>query len=813
MSVLSRISGGLLVLSMLSACTNSTKLQTDKFAFEINQEGYFTSLVDILNEKNILPNGEPAPIMQIRKDGAFLLPEMFSPAQEKGEYILHFDNSEIQARIKIEEKGSHLRLELLEITESDNIDLILWGPYASTISQIVGETVGVVRDSVFAFGIQALNLKTLGGFPYEESDVDRAYDIFESNDLVDIADSLKVLYRGHTAEKTEFGSKLQAYCRDRSQDRIIPNWNHDFYLAPAYSDGGLVGSAIALFGCPAEEALQTIGEIELAENLPHPILDGEWGKTVISATASYLIMNFGEETLDLAMELTKEAGLKYLYHGGPFLNWGHFDLNSHEFPDNWESMRRCVERAEKQDIRLGLHTLSNFITTNDPYVSPVPDPRLAIVGSSEISKDLSSSEKEIPIADPKFFNQMKNNSLHAVRIENELVRYQSVSDSEPWTLLNCERGAFGTSATSHSAQTPISKLMDHGYKTFLTNIELSDEVALTLADLYNKTGLRQISFDGLEGNWSTGMGQYGRQLFTQLWYDNLSPENQGKIITDASNPGHFFWHMYTRMNWGEPWYAGFRESQTQYRLLNQSYYRRNLMPSMLGWFRMTPEISMEDIEWLLARAAGFDAGFALVTSPATVDSHGMGKKVLAKIKVWETARLAGAFPPKVKKEMEDISNEYHLEADGPSGWNLYKASLVKGDYKNIVKQPGEPRITTLDLKNPNPEQPVQFVISNGKDCVVTNITLDIDGFKKVLIPLDIPPNHHLKYTGGSYITLYDNTWHEIEKARMVQNQLMLNQGDHQILFEATFTKGPEEASIHMEFRTLSLPLPLIAEKK
>jgi len=811
MKLLNIITRSLLLAIILVGCDVKTLFHTDNLDFAINDKGYFTALTDNLHGTNRLAQGGDSPIMQIRRNGNFLQPEKLTTATMPGEYILEFDDSKIQALLKIEETGSHLRLELVDLQGTGDIDLIVWGPYSTDISQIIGETVGVVRDSAFAIGIQSLNLKTLGGYPYEESDVDRAYDIFESNDLVDVADSLKVLYRGHTAEKREYGSVIQAYCRNRSTERTIPNWNHEYYIAPAFNDGGVVGSAIAIFGCPEEKALETLGKIELAENLPHPILDGEWAKTIPSASASYLIMNFGEETLDLAMDLTREAGLKYLYHGGPFLNWGHFDLNPTEFPDNWESLERCVDRAGEVGIRLGLHTLSNFITTNDPYVTPVPDPRLAIVGSSELSKDITASQKDIPISDPKFFNQMKNNTLHSVRIGNEIIRYRIVSDTEPWNLLDCERGAFGTTAVSYPAGTRANKLMDHGYKTFLTNIELSEEVALKIADLYNQTGLRQISFDGLEGNWSTGLGQYGRQRFTQTWYDNLIPDLQGKVITDASNPGHFFWHIYTRMNWGEPWYAGFRESQTQYRLLNQSYYRRNLMPSMLGWFRMTPEISIEDIEWLLARAAGFDAGFALVTSPATVDSHGMGKQVLALIKLWETARLAGAFPEEIKKEMEDINNEYHLEAAGPAAWNLYSATLVKADYINIEKQPGEPRITSIEMKNPNPDQPVQFVLTADDKSRLDNITLDIDGYKKVLIPLELLPSHHLKYSGGSYISLFDASWNFIKKARLIQNQMMLEQGEHQIKFEGQFMEGDKDAKVHLEFRTTSLPRRISSE--
>jgi hypothetical protein len=169
-------------------------------------------------------------------------------------------------------------------------------------------------------------------------------------------------------------------------------------------------------------------------------------------------------------------------------------------------------------------------------------------------------------------------------VGTELIRYGSVSEDSPWKLLDCQRGAWGTKITSHKKGEEISVLADHAYKVFLTDADLSMEVAGNIADLYNKTGLRQISFDGLEGNRSTGMGNYGEILFTTTWFNDLSDEIKQHYIADASRTSHYFWHIYTRMNWGEPWYAGFRESQTEYRMKNQKYFKRNLMPGMLGWF-------------------------------------------------------------------------------------------------------------------------------------------------------------------------------------------------------------------------------------
>jgi hypothetical protein len=111
----------------------------------------------------------------------------------------------------------------------------------------------------------------------------------------------------------------------------------------------------------------------------------------------------------------------------------------------------------------------------------------------------------------------------------------------------------------------------------------------------------------------------------------------------------------------------------------------------------------------------------------------------------------------------------------------------------------------MEFKNPNPEQVVQFVLSNGKEGTINNITLEFDGSKKVLLPLDIPPNHHIKYSGGSYIKLYDSRWNLVDEARVVQYQLMLSQGDHEIHLEADFENASEEASLQCEFRTLGLP--------
>ncbi|MCC5937103.1 MAG: hypothetical protein JJU34_07465 [Lunatimonas sp.] len=799
----------LMLVVRFHSFSQDLSLETDYILLSLNKYGELVGLLDkVTGSDYIIPHQNPS-LIRIRVEGDYWTPNAIASG---GELIsLNYPVGNTTLEIAVKTHARYVSFEVVSVVSDAEIDLIVWGPYPTVISETIGESVGVVRNTDFALGIQALNVKTLGGYPSSEDDIEPAYDIFETGNLTDVEGDWrqKKYYRGQTAKPVEGGSVLQGYTRNRNTDRIIENWGHTHYLAPAYEDGGIVGSKIAIFGCPPAEALAVIGEIELAEGLPHPMIDGEWAKTARSATASYLIIGFAEDDLDEALALTKKAGLKYLYHGHPFKSWGHFPLIEKSFPDNWQSMKRSVDRAKEQGVSLGVHTLSNFIQTNDPYVTPIPDQRLAKVGQSVLVGDLDADAEEIVIESPLFFNQMKNNSLKAVLIGDEIIRYDEVSDSQPWRLLGCIRGAYGTTASAHRKGESVGKLMDHGYKVFLSDAALSEKIAITLANLFNETGLLQISFDGLEGVWSTGMGQYARALFTKTWYDHLHPDIQGRVINDASNPSHFNWHINTRYNWGEPWYAGFRESQTQYRLMNQDFYRRNLLPSMLGWFSMNSQTSIEDTEWLLARAAGFDAGFAFNVNLHQVAENKASEAIFQAINTWETARMSGAFTKEQKLRMEDIKNEFHLEPVGANEWKLYQYKIERFVHDQKIRQPGEPVHSVFEFDNPFDEQELMFLIDltlgdGDRSAKIQSIKIEINNHAELEIPVSMDQSQVLKLGRDGVIALYEKNWDLVQSIQVDRKIPLLKRGKNSILIDAEFlTDG--RSSLKFELKAISSP--------
>ncbi|MDE6181273.1 MAG: hypothetical protein K2G02_09245, partial [Phocaeicola sp.] len=131
--------------------------------------------------------------------------------------------------------------------------------------------------------------------------------------------------------------------------------------------------------------------------------------------------------------------------------------------------------------------------------------------------DINNSQNEISIKKTGLFALPM--TLNAMMIDQELITYGEVKEEDDKMILkNCKRGAFGTVAASHGKKSPLYKLWDYPYKTLFPDLELQDKYVDRLTELFNKTGLKQISFDGLEGCSYTGQDDYAPARFVEQFY-------------------------------------------------------------------------------------------------------------------------------------------------------------------------------------------------------------------------------------------------------------------------------------------------------
>jgi hypothetical protein len=782
---LRKIAAGLLILGSLASSAQTTFKSRD-FAMVVSGTGQVTAMQEMATGKNYIASGVSAPLLRIGTGSDWEEPGKAIFDKKEKVISLQFPGSGTVAKIGVISKETHISFRLLKLNGKKRVNAICWGPYPTNISQTIGEVIGVVRDGSFAIGMQALNPKTIGGVLKSEGGEDGP--------------------RGTAAIKQDYGSSLQAYSLDRSVARVVDVWNNQYPQMPVEAIPGetTVNSAIALFGCPEKETLDRIGEIELAEGLPHPEINGVWIKKSPETGRAYLITDFNESNIDELLDYTVKAGLMSVYHEGPFKSWGHYILDPASFPNGNAGMKKCVEKATAKGLRIGVHTLTTFINTNDPYVTPVPDKRLAVTGSSVLSAGISASDTEIPVMSDKYFKNLKSSTLHAVRIGDEIIRFREVSVNEPFRLIDCQRGAFGTTAASHNKGAQAGMMFDYPYQTLFPNFNLQQEIASNLARFFNETGVSQMDFDGHEGCFSSGEGDYAIQAFA----DKVFRETDHTLVNGTSRSSHYYWHICHYWNWGEPWYGGFRESQGDYRLDNQPLLERNFMPNMLGWFLLSATTGPEDIEWMMARAAGYKAGFALVARYPSLKNNPQTDRLLDLIRIWQEASRSAVFNSDQLVRLKNPANDFHLEKEG-TGYKLFPFTKYAFVHRKQLLQPGQPVFSEWQFLNKDPEQQLGFTLTfAGKEGSVTNPWLEMDGYYKLEIPGQYEAGSSV-VCDGKRLSLYNNKGKYIKDIPVNQSIPVLRQGNHKVKFDCSF---PDEGDIECRLTVKTMGLPEIIKR-
>ena len=771
---------GLICLSNISIAQQS--FTSGELKMSLNKQGSITELSNSLTGKNYLSLDTLSPLITLISNDIRYKPTSMTYDKIQKKITLGYPTTGVSIDVRVSSKNTHLVLEIIRAAPERMIDAIVWGPFPNTISKTIGEIIGVVRDGEISLGIQVLNIKTLGGdYPTREG---------------------STWARGIAAVPSKWGSKLQAYSINRDRDRFVDAWGGLYKNMPVKALKGetVVGSKIAIFSCKESITFNRLEQIEIAENLPHPTVNGVWFKKSNLYGKSYMISSYGEKDIDEMIGYTKRAGLVSLYHEGPFKSWGNFVLNPDQFPNGKDGLKNCVDKAHAAGLYLGMHTLTNFINTNDPYVSPAPDKRLSVTGSSTLTKSIDAEQNTIEVASPEYFNDEKGNNLHTVKIGSELIRYKSVSSTAPYILLDCQRGAFGTVQSAHLAGESVGKLFDHSYNVFFPNLDMQREVAKNITKLMNETGVDHLDLDGHEGALASGQGDYALELFAKDVYDQVKHD----FIIGTSLSKTFYWHIGSYYNWGEPWYGGFKESMQQYRIDNQGLFDRNYMPHMLGWYLLAENTTLPEMEWMLSRAAGYNAGFAMVARPAALRKNSQSNLLLDAIREWEMARNGNAFSKAQQEALKNPKNEYHLEKRDEGKWTLHQYAMSPVfTREKFERQPGEPTHTTWNLQYQWKEQPLQFRMQiTGETGSVKNIKVQIDKYKELVFPVELAFGESLVCDGTETIRLYDKNGKPKGSFKLQNKPPSVAPGAHIILIDSDFA-GDETPKIEVQFKGLS----------
>jgi hypothetical protein len=240
----------------------------------------------------------------------------------------------------------------------------------------------------------------------------------------------------------------------------------------------------------------------------------------------------------------------------------------------------------------------------------------------------------------------------------------------------------------------------------------------------------------------------------------------------------------------------------EYRIQNQGLFERNYLPNMLGWYLLTPATTLSDMEWMLARAAGFNAGFALATSMDAIRNNSELGPILDAIREWETARRSGVFTQAQRALMKDPKNEFHLEAAGNGAWRLSPYhETAPFRHEKIVRQPGEPTSARWTFTTRDAKQPMQFKLRvAGDGGTIADPSFDVDRSARITFGVELQPGQTLVCEGTTTGRVYDEKGRQVRTVAASGAIPTMATGQHEVRFACEF-KGASTPVVTVTFKT------------
>lgn len=736
----------------ISICSSYAQLDlsTAYFKIRINKTGFITSMKNVTGKpyREFGIRDKPSPLLCLynSNEKRCFKPEKAAIKKRDSVIFLSYSNGSV-AEIAFSVKHKYLKFTLRSLTQREGIDGIQWGPYHTNITNLLGEIIGVARDTTeavnYAIGMLALDDNTLGGTSATIGDAAPFQYIIHSPDPVrfplpaslhegqvftlggdgisDVAfyahkePWYRIMYGDAAMVDNKGRISVTYHSRDRTGNReiyfsLIPNMpaNTPNHLQVQPLPGvDYIGSSVALWGSPDSIALiGVIKNIVLSEGLPYPTIDGKWVKD----PAAYVpdagangnlydsIISYTKRLGFKAISLNDQGALRLDRANEGYIDGRHFEKKTIKLSSGNLSHKEFAEMAAKQGIIIGRsnHTIALPPGTRD--ASPVPSDSLCYQQKRILMTSISPSDTIIIVDNPEHLEEISSWEGHAVnlnmiKIGKELIYYLGVSEEKPYRLLNVKRGYWNTHPAAHAVGDTILKLqvtLNYGYDGLIPNMQLQDKIAEYYAEVCKINGLAYYDFDGQEFLFNNGHGYYSAKRFFRKMFEKAAALGVPYIRFTGATLSEGSWHYQSIWNVGggkNLYDVETREwgsTTSQGKDLRDVTYA-NFFPVGLGInFPINAQSTAEQYEHIQAVSVGVGTTYTLILNQKDVESCPEKEAIFKVIRTWENARAANAFPRSIKQLLSDPARSWRLEQTDRNNWKLYPVvSGIRGEAINL----------------------------------------------------------------------------------------------------------------------------------
>ena len=478
---------------------------------------------------------------------------------------------------------------------------------------------------------------------------------------------LSLYYNGLPADQTVtcLVDAIEAVVERDGQEVAVPldsfeNPGSEFWGEPTHSlqletvaAHGLQPARFGLLCCAPDDLASTMERFELASGLPSPHPGGVWNKRSPWVDRSYLfITSFSEAQYEPVLAMAKRGGFDMILilQDSWTHSTGKYEVNTNTFPGGLDALVATVNRFKAEGFKVGLHFLGASIYPNDPFLTPVPDPRLVRDATATLAADIDASAAVIETtAAPDAFPAEDGSYLGAgtvIQIGDELIAYGERAMEAPFGFRGCQRGALGTAAAPH-AQGELVRHLLRSYGYFLHDMDttLTDEVATNFARIANACDVDMIYFDGSER--LQGDHWYYNPKLHKTFFDKL---NRKDILVQASSFSHYSWHILARTASADG--HGDIKGYLDERATAFDSYARDSMPLDIGWYYgYDPNATPDMFEYILGTTIGYDSSMSFQVSLDAASKHPFTGEILDLIRRYEELRLSGRVPDEMRARL------------------------------------------------------------------------------------------------------------------------------------------------------------------
>lgn len=671
--------------------TLSPKISGDRIIFEnnfvsyaIGTDGLNKSFVDKRTGKDYLDNNFKTNFMSIDLGQRYT-------AASKIEYVnnyllLTFGATKIRARIHVRILPEYITFEIISISDQSVLEFQL-ANLPLTCTESKGTNLTCTRDKNYAGCIIPLNMEI--GSKVQVNAMREASAQGPSGLSVDV---VKI-----TKQEKISSNSLIAWCERNLR---------------------LTGSKVAVIGCPSDNLLNIIEQVEIENGLPHPTIGGVWARKSKEVRQSYLFTDYSEGTVDEVIDYARTGGFGYItiYDGLWNSTHGTYLINEKNFPGGEAGLKKAVKKIHDAGLKAGVHNMNGLLSRNDPLVHPVPHPGLSKRKENErtLERDIDALETFIPITtSPKGLLEKSGKSLtdnRDIQIDNEIITYDDIQATPPYGFVGCKRGAYGTISARHQKESKIQNIGEC-WGFFEPDIEsdLGDIVSRNLAG-----AMDNIEFDMIYPENVSGSGYGPSWYLANVIVNKLYNYTKREILWAHEPASNWAWHVLARGNTTDFVTRGIIEHFDIASIDNSRRFAADLQPFEFGWFGFFgKEIDRDatiprEVEYAYSKTCAYNGAMSIETNLDALRANGRTKEMFAIMKNWEDLKLENYFSKNAIEKLQQKGKEFTLDKDSQGNW--VARQIVYGPEKYIGNLDGKDNAWSFE--NTFSSQPFRVLIKS-----------------------------------------------------------------------------------------------------